>query len=111
MSKTIQPNFWVQTGVLWLILLALPSFSVAQKVSRYTETYTNGQPKLVGKIKGTKKVGFWIFYTESGKIQAKERWKKGDFCWRIEYNEKQKPAKSIDSKGKVRFYKGCNCKN
>jgi hypothetical protein len=128
----IKPSLWVQTGLLLFILLAVPMCSYSQKVVRYKETYANGKVKLTGKMKAKQKedflilfndsskmlekdrwikVGFWIFYNENGKIVAKERWKKGEFIWRIEYNEKQKPAKSIDAKGKERFYKGCNCKN
>ncbi len=108
----VQKNRFVFSFLFFTWLFCFNSIEgFAQKVNKVKETYPNGQKKAMGKMKGEAKIGAWVYYSEAGLLTAREKWKDGRFVWRIEYNEKQKPARAIDAKGKVRLYKGCNCKN
>ncbi len=108
----VQKNRFYFSFLILILLFCLNTREgLAQKTSKVKETYPNGQKKAVGKMIGENKTGAWVYYSETGFLIAREKWKKGKFVWRIEYNEKQKPSKGIDAKGKVTLYKGCNCKN
>ena len=64
-----------------------------------------------GKQLGSEKRGMWVYYTETGRPERKENWKKGIRQWTILYNEKNQKVKLINADGTEKLYKGCNCKN
>lgn len=99
-------------SLLILMFLTLCTSGLqAQKTSTFRENYTNGKPKVYGKMKGESKTGNWVFYNEAGTVIRREKWKQGKFVWSVEYNEKHQRTKGVDANGKVIVYKGCNCKN
>lgn len=98
------------TLFLGMVLYPVSGMEYAQKPAPYIEKDSLGRIRVKGKLDLGLRTGRWVYYNESGGIVAEEKYKKGRFQWRVEYNEKHQRTRGVDAKGKTHIYKGCNCR-
>jgi len=103
-----------RSKVIWLIFLCL-IFIIssgnklhAQQIIKH---FNNGKIKEKGQMLDSLKSGVWAYFFESGRIERKEKWRKGKMKWAVYFNPEGRKTKIIDAKGKEKLLKGCNCKN
>ena len=83
---------------------------IAQQVEgKYSVNYSSGRLKEKGFYKGGLKHKLWLYYTETGVLMRKEKWKNGVLIWSAFYNSKGKVIKTIDQNGKEFVPPPCNC--
>ncbi|OYU97426.1 MAG: hypothetical protein CFE21_03800 [Bacteroidetes bacterium B1(2017)] len=112
MQKLSPYRFLVQGALsllLLLLILAKPSLVLAQSKSKVVETYENGKVKSSGHFIDHKKTGIWLFYHTEGWLLRKEKWRKGKMLYSIEYNEKRRRVRGVNSKGEEILYRDCGC--
>lgn len=112
MPKSTPIRYLVQFAlnlILLLLILAKPSLVLAQNKSKVVETFENGKVKSTGHFVDNQKNGIWLFYHTDGWLLRKEKWRKGKMVYSIEYNEKRRRVRGINSKGKEILYRDCGC--
>ncbi|MBP7512684.1 MAG: hypothetical protein KA981_12180 [Bacteroidia bacterium] len=98
-------------GLFAVFLLFDPNAAGAQGFERKKDYYPNGNVKVAGSLKNGQMIGIWTYYYPHGKLSTKEKYSKGKFLWRIDFDQSGKKIRGINAAGDTTLYKNCNCKN
>lgn len=91
------------------VFIALLSCS-SLKRETVISTWENGKTKEKGKLLAGKKDGFWEYYAETGWLQRREKWKKGEFQWSFSFDERHRKTEMTDKNGNTKPLKDCGCR-
>ena len=92
----------------FLLLSIGQAFAQSHQNGRYKELFADGSIKVSGFYKNGLKTKTWLYYQEGGKLVTKEKWKNGEFHWKVKYEE-GKVSEIIDKQGNVKVYSKCGC--
>jgi antitoxin component YwqK of YwqJK toxin-antitoxin module len=107
--RSIGPNSFTVLIILLLLNVSAPAFTQPQPSDgRYRSLHKNGKTEETGYYKNGLKYGMWYQYNDQGVVLRKQKWKKGELHWQVEY-ENGRRARITNSKGNVRVLPACSC--
>jgi hypothetical protein len=110
------PKMRMKIYVIFCLLIFSIASSALPKVGQdapgdgvYKEFYSDGDIKIRGHYKESKKQGVWFYYLPNGPVEKKEKYRGGELQWQIFYNERGKISKTVDKNGVVTERPKCGC--